>query len=183
MPGRDTAVRSTAILLVACWPIAGCGASPGPSRGLSSTRYVLCTSAVGNCRESTMRTEPHVMYLSGDGSLYAVRITWIHWGAATAIGKGTAEVNDCTPSCAEGTVHAHSATITVSDLRAWRGSLAYTRVSVSVPASSYSYTFTRGLIPAAAPSTTPVPAPPSPSSTAAALLSTSCTMGLTTTGR
>jgi archaellum component FlaF (FlaF/FlaG flagellin family) len=122
------------------------------------------------------------MYLSGDGTLYVVRITWTRWGTAAAIGKGTAKANDCTPDCAEGTFRAHLATITVSDPRAWRGNLAYTSVSVSVPATKYSYTFTRGLIPGAAPSTTPLSAPPSPSSTAAALFSSSCTLGFDNNG-
>ena len=122
------------------------------------------------------------MYLSADGSLAVVRITWTRWGAPTAIGKGTAKANDCTPNCAEGTFRSHLATITVKDPKAWHRNLAYTSVSVSVPATKYSYTFTRGLIPSAAPSTTPLSAPPSPSSPAAALLSTSCTLGYDNNG-
>jgi hypothetical protein len=155
MSGREAQVRSAVILLATCGLVTSCSASGTTSNRPSPIRYVVCTSTAGICRESTMQTEPHAMYLSSDGSLYLVHIAWAHWGTAAATGKGTAEANNCGPNCANGTFHAHPATITVSDPRTWHGILAYTRVSVSVPAIRDSYTVTSGLIPGAAPSITP----------------------------
>jgi hypothetical protein len=178
MSGREAQVRSAVILLAACGLVAGCGAPGASSNRPSPIRYVVCTSTAGTCSGSTMQTEPRAMYLSGDGSFYVVRITWAHWGTATATGKGTAEANNCSPDCADGTFHAHPATITVSDPRTWHGMLAYTRLSVSVPAIRYGYTVTSGLIPGVAPSIAPPPSQPPPSSpSTAALLSTTCTLG------
>jgi hypothetical protein len=184
MSGRAAGVPWVAIALAACWLVAGCGAVATISNGPLPIRHVVCTSTAGICSESTMRTEPRVMYLSADGSLYAVSITWAHWGTATATGKGTAEANDCRPNCAEGTFHGHPATITVSDPKGWHRMLAYTRVSVSVPAIGYSYAFTSGLIPSAVPSITPLPSQlsPSPSPSSAALLSTTCILGFDNNG-
>jgi hypothetical protein len=126
-----------------------------------------------------MQIKPRAMNLFMDGTLYVVGITWVHWGTDSAIGTGTAKANNCTPNCAAGTFRTHPATITVSDPRAWRGTLAYTHVSVSVPAIRYSFTFTEGLIPGAAPSVTPLPSQPSPSTSLStgALLSSTCTLG------
>jgi hypothetical protein len=126
-----------------------------------------------------MQTKPSAMYLTMDGTLYVVGITWVHWGTASATGTGTAKANNCTPNCAAGTFHTHPATITASDPRTWRGTLAYTRVSVSVPAIRYSFTFTEGLIPGVAPSVTPLPSQPSSSTSPStgALLSSTCTLG------
>lgn len=183
MRGREAAAPWTVIFLAVYWLVAGCGAVANTSSGAPPIRHVVCTSTAGSCSESTMQTEPRVVYLSGDGSMYVTSITWAHWGTATVTGKGTAEADNCSPDCAQGTFHGHPAAITVSDPEGWHGMLAYTRVSVRVPVIRYSYTFS-GLIPTVVPSIAPLPSQPSPSpsSSSAALASTTCILGFDNDG-
>ena len=44
--------------------------------------------------------------LSGDGTTALWTMTWPTWNAATAVGTGTEKIDDCTPNCAQGTLHA-----------------------------------------------------------------------------
>lgn len=44
--------------------------------------------------------------LSGDGTTSLSRMTWPTWNAAEAVGTGTEKLDDCTPNCAQGTLHA-----------------------------------------------------------------------------
>jgi len=177
IPGRAVALPWAVILLTACSLVAGCSASAAPSAGPSPVRHLVCTEAAGNCSAETMQAKPRVMYLSGDGTLYVVGITWSHWGTSTATGKGTAKADNCQPNCAQGTRHPYPATIIASDPKAWHRLLAYARVHVNIPAARYSYTFTRGLIPGPAPSINPPAPQASRSPSATPLLSSTCTLG------
>ena len=91
---------------------AGCG-SAASGAGLPASRYVVCQSIAGTCG-GLRKHEPSVMYLSGDGSLWAKDIAWSGWGTARATGHGLAQVNDCKPNCAEGTFTSHPITITLT---------------------------------------------------------------------
>lgn len=44
--------------------------------------------------------------LSGDGTTSLSRMTWPSWNAVEAVGTGTEKLDDCTPNCAQGTLHA-----------------------------------------------------------------------------
>jgi hypothetical protein len=44
--------------------------------------------------------------LSGDGTSALWDMTWTAWGSAEASGAGTEKLDDCTPDCAAGTLHA-----------------------------------------------------------------------------
>lgn len=45
---------------------------------------------------------PHGIGLSGDSTLDATDLHWSRWGKRRAVATGTVRVNDCTPSCANG---------------------------------------------------------------------------------
>jgi hypothetical protein len=44
----------------------------------------------------------HVIIACGDAALRVNQLTWKHWGAKTATGKGVGATNTCNPSCAQG---------------------------------------------------------------------------------
>ena len=52
--------------------------------------------------------------LSGDSTVSLYHMTWSAWNSATAVGTGTEKLDDCTPNCAEGTLHPVPVTVTLS---------------------------------------------------------------------
>ena len=52
--------------------------------------------------------------LSGDGTTSLWDMTWPTWNSAVAVGQGTEKLDDCTPNCAAGTLHAVRVTVTLS---------------------------------------------------------------------
>lgn len=62
-------------------------------------------------------------------------LRWSGWGTATATAQGNVALNDCEPSCAEGTSYTYPAQMTVYRVKrcrkAGRSHLQYTRVALS----------------------------------------------------
>jgi hypothetical protein len=52
--------------------------------------------------------------LSGDGTTSLWDMTWPTWNSTAAVGTGTEKLDDCTPDCASGTLHAVPVTVTLS---------------------------------------------------------------------
>jgi hypothetical protein len=52
--------------------------------------------------------------LSGDGTTSLWDMTWPTWNSAVAVGQGTEKLDDCTPDCAAGTLHAVPVHVTLS---------------------------------------------------------------------
>ncbi len=50
-----------------------------------------------------------------DGSAVLTHLVWSSWTESEASGRGTLELNNCTPSCADGTFSPYAATVTLSD--------------------------------------------------------------------
>ncbi len=53
--------------------------------------------------------------LSADGTAVLSAMTWTTWSAAHAVGSGTYKLDDCDPSCAQGTVYPVAAVVTLSE--------------------------------------------------------------------
>lgn len=162
------------VAAVVCAMIAGCTAQDAGAT-VPPARYLVCQSLVG-CEGQAPKHEPSSVYMSGDGSLYAVRVTWTGWGTATATGSGTAEANNCKPYCAAGTFSAHPVMITLTRPDRWHGDMVYTRATYSIPSLSLHNTFASGLLPeplpsAAAPSGPPAPGPVSTQASVSAAVS------------
>jgi len=51
--------------------------------------------------------------LSGDSTTSLWDMTWTAWGSAEAAGTGTEKLDDCTPDCAAGTLHAVPVRVTL----------------------------------------------------------------------
>jgi hypothetical protein len=75
--------------------------------------------------------------LSGDGTTSLWDMTWPKWNSAVAVGQGTEKLDDCTPNCAAGTLHAVRVTVTLSRpvmvCVAGTGKWLWTRVSFTWP--------------------------------------------------
>jgi hypothetical protein len=75
--------------------------------------------------------------LSGDGTTSLWDMTWPTWNSAVAVGQGTEKLDDCTPNCAAGTLHAVRVTVTlgrpVMVCVAGTGKWFWTRVSFTWP--------------------------------------------------
>jgi hypothetical protein len=75
--------------------------------------------------------------LSGDGTTSLWHMTWATWDSAVAVGKGTEELDDCTPNCAAGTLVPVPVTVTLSKpvmvCVAGAGKWFWTRVSFTWP--------------------------------------------------
>jgi hypothetical protein len=52
--------------------------------------------------------------LSGDGTTSLWDMTWATWNSTAAVGAGTEKLDDCTPDCASGTLHAVPVRVTLS---------------------------------------------------------------------
>lgn len=57
---------------------------------------------------------PATAQVSGDGTYILSGMTWSAWTATTAVGSGTALLNDCNPSCAAGHFYHVPVTVTFS---------------------------------------------------------------------
>jgi len=75
--------------------------------------------------------------LSGDGTTSLWDMTWRTWNSAVAVGQGTEKLDDCTPNCAAGTLHAVRVAVTLSRpvmaCIAGTGKWFWTRVSFTWP--------------------------------------------------
>jgi hypothetical protein len=60
---------------------------------------------ISNCAKAKFKPI-NVIIACGDASLGAKEMTWSRWTHKTALGTGTGQVNDCDPSCVQGTTKA-----------------------------------------------------------------------------
>jgi hypothetical protein len=95
-----------------------------------------------------MEVQPKMITDSGDGSGYVKNIVWTGWGSAQAVGTGTQEVNDCNPSCAQGTFTGYPAKLTLAGLRPYGTGLeAYSTIVIQAPADNSTETYTTDTVP------------------------------------
>lgn len=129
--------------------------SPRPTASSASQAVVsavVCTTPVEPCSGTIGRTNlkarPTQIVNSGDGSGYVKVTTWTGWGTPTATGKGTLELDSCTPNCAQGGYTGYPATVTLTGLSPYTGGEdAYGTMVISAPTApepKYSYD---GLVP------------------------------------
>lgn len=66
--------------------------------------------------------KPNAITLTcGDGGMYVDHIDWSRWDAKGAKGRGVYSVNDCDPSCADGTFLHVTVSVTLVDLEQFKG--------------------------------------------------------------
>lgn len=97
-----------------------------------STPTILAVYDCAHLRERPKR----LVFACGDGGAIGKRLSWRDWGERTAVGQGTIAVNDCTPSCAEGSFKEYPIDVTASKIRlCGDGRRQYTAISYSYPNS------------------------------------------------
>jgi hypothetical protein len=70
----------------------------GPVAEASGKRPLL----ISNCAKAKFKPI-NVIIACGDASLGAREMTWSSWTRKLALGTGTGQVNDCDPTCVQGT--------------------------------------------------------------------------------
>jgi len=106
--------RKVAITLagVALWVLAG--AAPTGAFANSGAFVSKKTKAPKDCQFP--RVEPtRIVIGCADFSSYVSHLKWGHWGPNRAGGHGKFQLNDCMPSCVEGTVHHYAARVRLRD--------------------------------------------------------------------
>jgi hypothetical protein len=89
--------------------------------------------------------------LSGDDTAALWDMTWSAWNGTVAVGAGTEKLDDCTPNCARGTLHAVPVVVVLSKpvmvCVSGKGTWFWTRASFTWPAGLPAF-FTGGNAPA-----------------------------------
>lgn len=89
-----------------------------------------------DCRHAVEQPE-RVILTCGDGNFYAEALDWNDWGDTIAVAEGTAAMNACEPSCAEGSYRYYPVRLEASRLRTCPdGDRQYARVAYAFPAQS-----------------------------------------------
>jgi hypothetical protein len=130
-------------------------AASSPTATSSLIAVTVCTEPADGCTlagaSQYMEVKPNQITTSGDGSAYVDKITWSSWGGSEETGAGTLELNNCNPSCAQGTYTGYPATVTLDGLKPYGTGLeAYSTIVVqspSAPSDSNTYTYTTGTVP------------------------------------
>ncbi len=65
---------------------------------------------------------PRTVYLSADGTLEVIKVTWSSWDGPTAVGSGTAAYHGCDPNCAAGKKRSTAVTVKLTDRVTCKGS-------------------------------------------------------------
>jgi hypothetical protein len=109
------------------------GATPAPARVV----YLAEGGSVGGTPVHAPACEAGCQ-LSGDGTTGLWDMTWATWNSTAASGTGTEKLDDCTPDCAAGTLHAVPVRVALSRpvlvCVAGAGEWFWTRVSFTWPA-------------------------------------------------
>ena len=93
-----------ALALAAALVVPASTTSAAPARGTTPK-----TQVIADCVHRSI--EPRkVIATCGDGNVYAVVTSYGSWRRKQAWGQGRLHMNDCDPSCAEGTFHSYRAT-------------------------------------------------------------------------
>jgi hypothetical protein len=129
-------LATPACLLLAAAMLVGCEGSdsgnvratdPATGGAAGRTTYFAQYGVSGHAYK------PRRLNPSVDGSLYVGGMQWTAWDDRSAVGHGTAHVNDCTPDCADGHYASHRVTVRLSRPRELCGSRFFTAIRVQGP--------------------------------------------------
>lgn len=76
---------------------------------------VAATAVLGCVNVEGLQGPDSITTACADSNYTVHDIRWDTWGDNTAVGHGTAWINDCAPFCADGTFHTYPVTVTVRD--------------------------------------------------------------------
>ena len=111
-------------------------AAPAPAAAPAPVVYLAEGGSVGGTVVHAPACEAGCQ-LSGDGTTSLWDMTWATWNSTVAVGAGTEKLDDCTPDCAAGTLHAVPVRVTLSSPAmvcvAGAGKWFWTRMSFTWP--------------------------------------------------
>ena len=111
-PTEPAGVRARLkVLLVASMALLACAGAIAGSAAAAQRVFVKAS-----IDSNELKVRPHVILLSGDGTLGLERVHYGTYGGAVAKASGRAYTRGCTPNCAEGKVRRPGATLRFSDL-------------------------------------------------------------------
>jgi hypothetical protein len=117
-------------------PSTSAPAGPAPTQAPARVVYLAEGGSVGGTIVRAPACDAGCA-LSGDGTTWLWDMTWPTWSSAVAAGTGTEKLDDCTPNCAAGTLHAVRVAVTLSRpvmvCVAGTGRWFWTRVSFTWP--------------------------------------------------
>ena len=88
------------------------------------------TRVIADCVHRSI--EPRkIVATCADGGVYAVVRSYGSWRRAQALGEGRLHMNDCDPSCAEGTFHSYKATFRLYRVVSTSHGPLFTRLGVT----------------------------------------------------
>jgi hypothetical protein len=150
--GPSVVTSSTSASVPGGGSASGSGRAGPASASASLIAVTVCSDPPGGCTDAgasqIMEIQPRQIYLSADGSRYVDHLTWAAWGQPQATATGTLKVNDCTPSCAQGTFSPYPATVTLAGLKPYGTGLeAYSTIVVRSPSANMTFTYAKDLVP------------------------------------
>ena len=108
-----SSVTGTALASTAPSASAPASAARAVSTGPAQAVYLAEGGSVGGTVVHAPACEAGCQ-LSGDGTTSLWDMTWATWNSTVAVGAGTEKLDDCTPDCAAGTLHAVPVRVTLS---------------------------------------------------------------------
>jgi hypothetical protein len=94
-------------------PSTSAPAGPAPTQAPARVVYLAEGGSVGGTIVRAPACEAGCQ-LSGDATTSLWDMTWPTWNSTVAVGTGTEKLDDCTPNCAAGTLHAVRVAVTLS---------------------------------------------------------------------
>jgi hypothetical protein len=88
--------------------------------GAAQTGAATHTMVPRDCTHEAFKPSK-IVIACGDGNLFMTGIRWSHWRRKSALGAGTAHINDCIPNCAMGHFRKGRAKIRLSSAHFCRG--------------------------------------------------------------
>ena len=91
----------------------------------------------GDCRKPTFKPR-QIIVACADANFVIRQISWSSWTTRRATGNGTASINNCTPSCVEGTFESFPVRVTLFDPRRCRPGRPrqFVRIALYFPAAT-----------------------------------------------
>ena len=125
--GAMTILRAPVVLAVA---LAGALLVPASTSAQPPRETAVRTHVIADCVHRTVKPRK-VIATCGDANVYAVVKRYGSWRAKQAWGSGRLHLNDCDPSCAEGTFHSYRATFRFHRVVDTRHGPLFTRLGVT----------------------------------------------------
>jgi Protein kinase domain len=150
--GTSASHSGAASVTATSQPATSPATSPTSSATTSLIAVTVCTFPADGCNQpgaaQYMEVRPDQITDSGDGSGYVKDLVWTNWGGSQATATGTEEVDNCNPSCAQGTFTGYPATVTLAGLTPYGTGLeAYSTIVIQSPAANLTETYTTDTVP------------------------------------